>query len=46
MIALTANVLAHEVKHYREIGFTAHLGKPFQKEQLISKIHEVLNAAH
>lgn len=43
VIALTANVLAHEVKHYKEIGFTAHLGKPFQKEQLVSKINEVLN---
>ena len=31
MIALTANVLAHEVKLYSKIGFTAHLGKPFSK---------------
>lgn len=43
VIALTANVLAHEVKYYQEIGFTAHLGKPFQKEQLLSKIKEVLD---
>lgn len=43
VIALTANVLAHEVKYYQEIGFTAHLGKPFQKEQLVSKINEVLH---
>lgn len=42
VIALTANVLAHEVKQYGQIGFTAHLGKPFQKEQLVSKINEVL----
>ena len=43
VIALTANVLSHEVKFYQEIGFSGHLGKPFQKEQLISKIHEVLS---
>lgn len=42
VIALTANVLAHEVKFYQEIGFNGHLGKPFQKEQLVSKLHEVL----
>ncbi|BDX05803.1 ATP-binding protein [Planctobacterium marinum] len=43
VVALTANVLSHEVKFYREIGFSGHLGKPFQKEQLLSKIHEVLS---
>ena len=40
VIALTANVLSHEVRHYQEIGFCAHLGKPFEKQQLISKINE------
>ncbi|MBE1299205.1 MAG: response regulator [Alteromonadaceae bacterium] len=44
VIALTANVMAHEVKHYQEIGFTAHLGKPFQKEQLLAKINYSLCA--
>ncbi len=42
VIALTANVLAHEVRQYQEIGFNAHLGKPFQKEQLIAKINELM----
>lgn len=42
VIALTANVMAHEVKYYKEIGFSAHLGKPFQKEQLVHAIHQAL----
>lgn len=43
VIAMTANVLSHEVKFYQEIGFSGHLGKPFLKEQLVSKINEVLS---
>ncbi len=42
VIAVTANVLAHEVRHYQEIGFNGHIGKPFQKEQLVDKINDVL----
>lgn len=30
IIALTANVLASEVKHYLQIGFNEHLPKPFE----------------
>lgn len=44
VIALTANVMAHEVKHYIELGFTDHLGKPFQKEQLVTKINQCLHS--
>ena len=44
VIALTANVLAHEVAHYHELGFRAHIGKPFQKEQLLSKILQVFSS--
>lgn len=44
VIAMTANVLSHEVRAYEEMGFTDHLGKPFQREQLLTKIAEVLSA--
>ncbi|UAA38502.1 response regulator [Paraneptunicella aestuarii] len=42
VIALTANVLSHEVELYHQLGFNQHLGKPFQREQLVSVINEVL----
>ncbi|MBU2876798.1 ATP-binding protein [Aliiglaciecola lipolytica] len=35
VIALTANVFAEEVAYYKEIGFTAHLGKPFSRQALL-----------
>ena len=35
VVALTANVLSHEVMAYKALGFDSHLGKPFQKEQLL-----------
>lgn len=44
VIALTANVLSHEVKYYQEIGFTAHLGKPFEKQQLVAEISTLIAA--
>ncbi|XOV79004.1 MAG: ATP-binding protein [Aestuariibacter sp.] len=43
VIALTANVMAHDIKSYQEVGFTDHIGKPFQKEQLINAITQVLS---
>ena len=42
IIALTANVLAHDVEEYYKLGFSFHLGKPFQKEQLVAAIHHAL----
>lgn len=42
IVAVTANVLSHEVESYRQIGFNRHLGKPFQREQLVRVIHELL----
>ncbi|MFA3792426.1 ATP-binding protein [Aliiglaciecola sp. SL4] len=40
VIALTANVFAEEVAHYERLGFTAHLGKPFSREALLSKVQQ------
>lgn len=34
IIACTANVMTHQVKAYREAGFSGCLGKPFDTEQL------------
>ncbi len=34
IIALTANVLEHDVKHYLSIGFTAHVSKPVDAHAL------------
>ncbi|MFD2165600.1 response regulator [Thalassotalea euphylliae] len=43
IIALTANVLASEVKTYMESGMNAHVPKPIDKEKLMSKIIEVMS---
>lgn len=45
VVALTANVLSHEVKAYKELGFNCHLGKPFQKEQLLQAVDRMLSQA-
>ena len=42
IVAVTANVLSHEVESYRKLGFNRHLGKPFQKDQLVQVIHELI----
>ena len=42
VIALTANVLADEVSHYKDIGFTEHLGKPFERKSLIEIVKRCL----
>lgn len=42
VIALTANVMSHEIKSYYELGFNAHVGKPFKGAELVSKIYELI----
>ncbi len=44
VVAVTANVLSHEVKSYKEMGFDRHLGKPFQREQLVRVIYDLLES--
>ncbi|MBE1302249.1 MAG: response regulator [Alteromonadaceae bacterium] len=39
VVALTANVLAEDVRRYNELGFTAHLGKPIE----LNKLFELLS---
>ena len=43
IIAFTANVLQEEIKYYKSIGFTSHIGKPFEKEELVNIIEEYTN---
>lgn len=38
IIAMTANVMKDDIKHYLESGMNDHIPKPFQKEELIYKI--------
>ncbi|GAB2674631.1 ATP-binding protein [Aliiglaciecola aliphaticivorans] len=40
VIALTANVFADEVAHYKKVGFTDHLGKPFSRDALLSTVQQ------
>ena len=42
IIALTANVMSHQVKDYLEAGLDAHLAKPIGRKQLLRVIAEHL----
>lgn len=42
IIALTANVMAHEVEQYLTLGFNGHLSKPLNRKDLITTIAEYL----
>ena len=37
-LAITANVMTHQIAQYREAGFFGHAGKPFQSAHLIAEI--------
>ncbi|GLX77295.1 hypothetical protein tinsulaeT_06350 [Thalassotalea insulae] len=43
IIALTANAMSHEVAHYIELGFTAHLKKPIERKAFINTIAQYLH---
>lgn len=43
VIALTANVLSHEVAEYYKLGFVSHIGKPFERQLLKQQILLHLN---
>lgn len=45
IIALTANVMANEIAHYRKIGFSEHLGKPFDSESLLQMVQRFITSA-
>lgn len=38
VIALTANVMAHDIKKYRDLGFSDHLAKPFERKSLLELV--------
>jgi CheY-like chemotaxis protein/HPt (histidine-containing phosphotransfer) domain-containing protein len=42
IIAMTANVLQEDVKHYFEIGMNAYVSKPFKTEELLQKMASVV----
>lgn len=41
-IAITANVMTHQVEEYRCAGFKGYLGKPFRRDDLLAAIMTVL----
>ena len=41
IIALTANVLEEDKKKYKEVGFNAHIGKPYPQEAIRNAILEM-----
>ncbi|MCC6000722.1 MAG: response regulator [Pararhodobacter sp.] len=44
-LAITANVMTHQIQEYRDAGFAGHAGKPFQSAHLIAEIQRAANAA-
>jgi signal transduction histidine kinase/CheY-like chemotaxis protein/HPt (histidine-containing phosphotransfer) domain-containing protein len=45
IIAMTANVLQEDVQQYFEAGMNAYVSKPFQTDELLLKISQVLEGA-
>jgi signal transduction histidine kinase/CheY-like chemotaxis protein len=43
VIAVTANVMAHQVEEYRAAGMGAHLAKPVSKRDLLALLSELLS---
>jgi signal transduction histidine kinase/CheY-like chemotaxis protein len=41
IVAFTANVLEDEVKQYQDIGMNCHIGKPFERDELIKLTKEL-----
>jgi CheY-like chemotaxis protein/HPt (histidine-containing phosphotransfer) domain-containing protein len=42
IIAMTANVLAHDVMSFKAAGMNDHVGKPFKSKQLLDKVRNWL----
>lgn len=42
IIAMTANVLPHQIAAFAEAGMNDHIGKPFKKAELFDKLHRWL----
>jgi PAS domain S-box-containing protein len=46
VIALTANVMLHDIEKYKNLGFTDHIAKPFERDHLLSTLSHHLKAQH
>jgi CheY-like chemotaxis protein len=46
IIAMTANVMEEDVKTYFDIGMNAYVSKPFQQDELLSKMAAMLGMEH
>jgi CheY-like chemotaxis protein len=40
IIAMTANVLPQQIAHFREVGVSDHIGKPFKWDELYATINK------
>ena len=38
VVALTANVMLHDIEKYKKLGFTDHIAKPFEREHLLKTV--------
>lgn len=45
VIAMTANVMDHEVDNYFNLGFSAVIGKPFSQQEMLKTISKALNTS-
>jgi PAS domain S-box-containing protein len=43
IIAMTANVMTHEVQHYLKVGFSGFIGKPLMREDMLEEIDKLLS---
>jgi CheY-like chemotaxis protein len=41
IVALSANVMTHQIEEYREAGMDGHLGKPIEVAKLYGLLQEV-----
>ncbi|GAA4456124.1 tetratricopeptide repeat-containing hybrid sensor histidine kinase/response regulator [Rurimicrobium arvi] len=46
LIAMTANVMEEDVKTYFSIGMNAYVSKPFEQNDLLNKMSEMVGGAH
>lgn len=42
IVAVTANVMESDIKHYLKIGFSSHVGKPYNKSVLLNAVREIV----
>ena len=45
IVAVTANVMVHQIESYRAAGFDGELGKPIALDALVETLNRVMGAA-